>query len=1417
MFKSRKKVKEGGDAPDTGASPVKQGTIFRRKKQQPTVEPQIDISAALPSSDDFRTSLLMPNLSARFSMLREQDDPNSKLGKANDDSVLFPKRVSRLNLFAHNPLTDIDETSSMTGAIRPPFLTERSNSVSSEAGYGSDTDSVNAGSIMSRSKPGQGNNLFGGRQKLYAIPLGSQSTKTVVSSGLGGRQIYENDVKPSAFQKLKEQQKQLVSGNGDDDDDDQQQQQASNEDPEPVGSPSTAAFSRNRGTTSSTNSAPSNKRTSTAATSIDSQPSTASQLPKSNSQTQLDLTRQTTLHRRLYGQALEQNTNARDIIEDITRHRAGSNDRAPHPLLQSKSATNLNEKPQRNAPVYTSSFFRSASPPPSATSPADVPMDLGVRDSDASEKTSEHAYGYVPPLSPPISESDGATVFASSLQPTDRGKATAMGLFNKPSKQYDEHQFTQRQMQMHSSAGRNMSTRTPPPNKTPPPTGALPSIPIKPASRTPSNASSAGSRPPSINTGMHSDSSRSFPTKHEPSLPPLSVSPPVAEYSRGTFLDPISPSETSDGDQFAPVGGPVRQQMSIEDIHPAFREPTPIASSPVPESVSETNVNYGIFGRSSPTDSEPDDLPTDVQAGDSPTLGPVGGMAGLIRTHLRHDSDRSLLPPSPMLLPQEETQQTKPAGIRAQTQPESMHSNPFEYDLTRQDTREQAEQKAEHQPERLNEPTAAMLMSEKARRILGQATALREQNMNKQQRRIGTGATQQPDEASEQQPMRTWQEEMELRHVRTESSDTQQDQEDFNNELAERRRRVRENLRSVAESNVRSDSPAPPIPEETRQPKGGNTFSVLRTKTSRQTMNLRPAEHSSKAMDMLGLGAATMSSGSGTSPRAEMWRDEEERMLQDFSKRPGPRPARSPLLPHRTYTPSHSVETASEESLTSGNGTLDRHQSPAASPPEQRSTGGLNHSQSKFDRRYRDDLEQAMDEGRSSIARDYFPQHQTATAPPMPHRPSIDTVHSSYDRSASAASGRYRSDSRVANPAASNYFDSKTLLPVQSGNAPDNMALPRPSPLSITPYSANSTPPLSMESSPTVPGAEMMPLASRSTPQLPIQAPRKRSVTKGMISEPTFLSTTNTIPTYGLSHAGPTSNPVEFPPVSQHAVDREISPPVPMMNPRRRRTTINQQDSPSSSGRQTPVDYPPPPRSANALHIHLPPSTANIPPTLGSAILPHENPDERFMFSDEDKQRPKPRQKLRKSSSEGGNLNSRARAERLRAELSPGLPTHGSHQGMAMYRGPGGGHPMQGPGRSPGLSPNQQQYHPHSPGPHGPYGPLGPPGHGQAPGPRMRTRTPTNGYPPMAQNPYRPMPPHSGRPMGWEDPSRSPLQVNPGPPPPPQMQMGRPPVRAGGPPGYGSGRTTPSGPSSGHPTMRAPSRQRERIGEGAMF
>lgn len=175
-FRQRRKTRgaDGADNDEAPARPYLSGKTFRRKQKPVQPKPEVDLANVLPSTDQFRTSLLMPNLSARFSMLREQDDPFTLIGKASDDSVLH-KRVSRFG-----DLADIAEASS----IRPPFANSRAESTISGDGYATDDDSMYGGSVMSRARPGESNNLFGGRQKIYKIPVGgSASTKDLSGGG----------------------------------------------------------------------------------------------------------------------------------------------------------------------------------------------------------------------------------------------------------------------------------------------------------------------------------------------------------------------------------------------------------------------------------------------------------------------------------------------------------------------------------------------------------------------------------------------------------------------------------------------------------------------------------------------------------------------------------------------------------------------------------------------------------------------------------------------------------------------------------------------------------------------------------------------------------------------------------------------------------------------------------------------------------------------------------------------------------------------------------------------------------------------------------------------------------------------------------------------------------------------------------
>lgn len=205
----------------------------------------------------------MTGLSARFSMLREQDDPNTKIGKASDDSVLFPKRQSKMDLASFHGLGDIAEVESIKAT--PPFA--RMGSYHSD-----DADSLKGSSVMSRAKPTEGNNLFGGRQKIYKIPASASSSRTV-DGGMGGRALYDDDVAQSAFQKWRraEKERELSHDEPDESDAHEDQRNSSTElDPPRSESPTFSSYSQKRETSSTLSSVPSIARHSSAATSITS-------------------------------------------------------------------------------------------------------------------------------------------------------------------------------------------------------------------------------------------------------------------------------------------------------------------------------------------------------------------------------------------------------------------------------------------------------------------------------------------------------------------------------------------------------------------------------------------------------------------------------------------------------------------------------------------------------------------------------------------------------------------------------------------------------------------------------------------------------------------------------------------------------------------------------------------------------------------------------------------------------------------------------------------------------------------------------------------------------------------------------------------------------------------------------------------
>ncbi|KAK2470117.1 hypothetical protein H9L39_18265 [Fusarium oxysporum f. sp. albedinis] len=570
-FRGKKKAKDDLEAPrpsvESGSSsPFR---MFGKKKaQEEEPKKEIDLATALPSTDDFRTSLLMTNLSARFSMLHEQDDPNTKVGKASDDSVLSPNRQPRMMDFGFAAgLGDIAKVES----IRAPFAHSSMQS-------NNDAASTN-GSVMGRSKPIEGNNLFGGRQKVYKIGTGGNK------GAISGRVLYGDDVAQSAFQKWRQSEKDRQPF-----EDLQQSESVESETARPE-SPAQADYNRKRETNSTTSSGPSAARDSTAATSISSsQPSSSVQGRESFVRTSRTVSpappieRTVTRTRRLYEQSLDQDlqdqqSSALSRIDTLSTPTLGSRTPNLTPPVPSPASATFGDRFITRSVLAKASApnLRSFSPPSSQMSP--------VESTNKFPSMDQKAFGATPPLSPPISE-------IGEAQPFDRSR-----ILGRTSSQYDESRFAQQQMQMHNG-------RETPINRF----------------RTDSNASLSGPRcRPSSAHRPHLEKNDSGSLKTEPTV--------QEESQPSTFFNDDDDDQSAlDEPQRSDAAPP---QVTVE--RPADNEPPAFRRSALPTPLA---ISDGPGGSAASTT---DELPKG-----SPTLGPAsGGLSDMVRQHLRQDSGAS--------------------------------------------------------------------------------------------------------------------------------------------------------------------------------------------------------------------------------------------------------------------------------------------------------------------------------------------------------------------------------------------------------------------------------------------------------------------------------------------------------------------------------------------------------------------------------------------------------------------------------------------------------------------------------------------------------------------------------------------------------------------------------------------------------
>ncbi|KAJ5373175.1 hypothetical protein N7517_005181 [Penicillium concentricum] len=1159
-FRKHKKAKEPED--QEGAS---SGFSLKpsKKKETPEPKPDFDLSAALPSTDNFRTSLLMPKLSARFSMLKEQDDPLSMLGKASDDSVLFPKRASRLNLFGHSPamLADIDEVCSNDGS-RPSLALDRSG-----------------GSMMSRARRAEGNNLFGGRQKIYKIPVRSPVGTTPDAPEGGqrtmGKPVYDHDMNLSAFQRLRLKEKEERTA------------EAARE----SGYAASTASSNSRATYSSTASGPlSTVPTSTAATSADESPLNTSQSPMTGypfPETHPEAPRPgpgmstprngSIRTRRLYGQGLtqaaqNQQNSTLNRLESLSRQRAGTPDLPSLNRNYSRSATNLRGRLQKLAIVEPPSSSQPTSPPSSATSPKPrMSGEAALRD-----RLSPTAATFgAPPLSPPTSENDeGSSLLAASLHPEDHGKATAMGLFNRPTTGFDEQAFSRRQLQMHQ--GRE----TPPPRRASPPRRPLPAEPVGRARGL--SKSSYRSRAGSASSHYSSDAHRGIDHSCASSVEASPFRPGVR-----TFYANSSASESGDeGENRSSRETPSAAALTSEYGPPLQHSTVASNKSSTPtkdhlETLPE--VRYSDLGDLRPinendldfTMSPPETSDNTPKRPDSPTLQPdqgFSGMGGMVRSHLRQESDRSSIfpPPSPH---QNDSYFPKMAAQKATPQPPAAPPKV-------------AQPPEENRPSSETRPGTSSSQSPSGDSAEGTGSRNSEESSAP-----GTIA----DTASVSNGS-SWREELELHHRRHGSTETQREREEFAIELAERRRKVQEKLRSVAENESRSSSPTPgrSTPDLSRT---GNAFAILKQKSSKQAGG-KPDQK--KLFGYVGGNSSTPALSSDDS-----WR-EEERPSFNFGRHSN---SSSPHIGSerslRSRMPSMSRDNSYEDSRESSRS---RGHSPFRDQRDRAGSDASGRSKSRTRLRERDDLE-TVDEG-SIIAHENFVAPE-GYEPPMPasrptsSRPSAEMSDSvNFDRTPSTASGRHRSTSRSGTPS----FQYERPFQFSQSNTSSIIGASPRAPPAAPAYSANATPPLN--EMPEYSSSTSLASASSSS-QIPQRglghgSLLKRPVNKKQISEPTFVSSTSDVPLVGLPPGSALPSPIS-------------PPPVPPMNPRRRRGTATQTILGAF-------------KSDKSDKNDLSRVTSPVPSAA----------EEQSGFPDEEK-RPRSRNRLHKTSSDGGNLNGRAR------------------------------------------------------------------------------------------------------------------------------------------------------------------------------
>jgi hypothetical protein len=1089
---------------------------WKKGKKQVEVKPEFNLETVLPPTDDFRTSMLMTGLSARFSMLREQDDPHSLIGKASDDSVLQPRRKSRITDFTYGSraLGDIDEVSSSD--FIPPFATHRTGSFNSEEGYSSDV----GGSVMSRARPGEGNILFGGRQKIYRIANnGTGSARSL------GKAVYEDDIGASAFQRYRQRERERdeSSFNRTSDEssgfdfglshaesgaDDHSLNFLPNDSAKDLShSPSLSSYDKNRSTTSSV--ARSEARSSTAATSVASIPASSpamSAAPASSAAPhfQPSLDRSNTKSRRLYDQGLDQHMrdeqlSAMSRLNTFQRQRTQNGKTSPPYLHGAKSTSQLNERAtQPLNPLRTQSPTMNGS--------------LSARP-DLARKTSNTPS---PAPSSPIDPHLESHHFdlSQALDPSDRGKATAVGAFSKPKQSFDEQQYLERQRQLMKSASNTLNKGT-----TPSPSASYHAEQHDVDERKRSEDNSA--QAPLVAPKKPENKSYNVFQKAAQQLQEQTHGVPTPNRSplpdtHRTFFGSIHASDSEDDDDNAygaqqsdsgnnghsqkwqpampsvsehPAVRGNRMQSSLDEEREEDFQPAPLLTK---------SSSRSLRQREGLAYEEKDQV-------ESPTLGQESQPLASMMHHLRSKSNASSIYPADeehsLDVPRiststqsvEEARKPSIGKFEFESSHDSTYSGSNPWDLDEADNRSlhintQVNNAAVSPIEPLGQnlfPDTGRLPISPIQSGLSQASA----PLSEQPRKTSV----EPEDAT------SWQQELRRQHTRDISSATQQERDAFASELAARRNAIRENIKSIVDKDNHSREPSP-APATANGP--FKAFGMLRTKASGESLahvreqQLRSAKSVASINTNVSQNDRTGFNFDGTRSRGNS----------------SPRPSMPPSSQHPAFQRQPSRDRANQRNF---------HGDAHGQRSRSNSTATTGRSRSRPALR-RDDSDRMADSTPS--LHDHSPMPREAT-PRLPTESSLSLGDSRFSNEAKSPLGYFESLSKPAPPV--------QARPPPKFETPNGYNPIRPAPI------ASATVPL---------------LSSSSTPVVPAYAPptssarsrsntlRKKTISKADISEPTLLETTANFDTVDLPEGASLKNGMVN------------APPIPPINPKRRGT-----------------------------------------------------------------------------------------------------------------------------------------------------------------------------------------------------------------------------------------------------------------------